>query len=166
MDQSLLFEEKQYIGYNKSSIFRRTVLAVFCFLAYYWSFFRGINGDLLFVVGISILVISGLLLFVLHLHTKVYPESIIMDGLWTAKKVKVDFKSIVSVEKVPYSNFYLNNPVYNLHRKGTIHFYTGGNEAVRLTDKDGQIYLIGSQKAAELAKTINGIIEKNSGTLS
>ena len=43
----------------------------------------------------------------------------------------------------------------NLHFKCTIRFYTRGRDAVELTDKDGLIYLIGSQKAEELSRVIN-----------
>ena len=54
-----------------------------------------------------------------------------------------------------YSKYILNRSVYNLHLKGTIRFYTRGVDAVELTDKDGLIYLIGSQKSEELARVIN-----------
>ena len=37
MQDEKLFEEKQYIGYNKWAIIWRTVLALFCFILYYWS---------------------------------------------------------------------------------------------------------------------------------
>ena len=100
------------------------------------------------------------MLFVLHLHTRVYQGNIIIDGLWTSRKVKIDLNSIVSAEKSTYdSSFY--QPVYNLHRKGTIRFYTSGNDAVKITDKDGLVYLIGTQRATELEKVIlNQIQEK------
>ena len=154
-----LFEERQYMGYNKYSMLRRMVLAIFCFLAYYWQESGENHGHLFFLVGISILVISGLLLFVLHLHTRVYEGSIIIDGLWTSRKVKIDLNSIVSAEKSKYdSSFY--QAVYNLHRKGTIRFYTSGIDAVKITDKDGLIYLIGSQHAMELEKAIKSQLNK------
>ena len=54
-----------------------------------------------------------------------------------------------------YSKYILNRSVYNLHLKGTIRFYTRGTDAVKLTDKDGLIYLIGSQKSEELSRVIN-----------
>ncbi len=154
MNATPLFEEKQYLGYNKYSILRRTVLALFCFIAYYYteSGERSQNADLLFLVGIIIMAISVILLFVLHLHTRVYEDHIMLDGLWTTRKVKIDLRNMVGVEKITLGRNMLNNPVYNLHYKGTIRFYTGGKEAVKLTDKDGLIYLIGSQKAAELYK--------------
>ena len=156
----ILFEERQYMGYNRYSMLRRMVMAIFCFLAYYWQEEGENHGHLFFLVGMSILVISGLMLFVLHLHTRVYQGNIIIDGLWTSRKVKIDLNSIVSAEKSTYdSSFY--QPVYNLHRKGTIRFYTSGNDAVKITDKDGLVYLIGTQRGTELEKVImNQIQEK------
>ena len=85
-------------------------------------------------------------------------RSIILDGLWTSRKVKININSIKSCQKVSYSKFFLNRSVYNLHYKRSIRFFTRGNDAVQLTDKDGQIYLIGSQKVEELERSINNII--------
>lgn len=154
MDTQVLFEEKQYLGYNKYSILRRTVLALFCFIAYYYTESREKNADLLFLVGILITVISVILLFILHLHTRVYEDHIMLDGLWTTKKVKIELRSIVAAEKITLGRNMLNNPVYNLHYKGSIRFFTGGKEAVKLTDKDGLVYLVGSQKADELYRLV------------
>lgn len=135
-------------------------MAIFCFIAYQMTENGPNHSHLFFLTGISILIISGLMLFVLHLHTRVYESNIVIDGLWTSRKVKIDLGSIVLAEKSMYdSSFY--QPVYNLHRKGTIRFYTSGHEAVRLTDKDGLIYLIGTQKADDLEKILNGLIQKN-----
>ena len=149
------FIEKQYLGLNKMSISRRLVLSIFCFIAYYWRENHEKSGDLFFLMGIAILVISVFLIFILHFETKVYNCSIILDGLWTSRKIKIDLNSIQSVKKVMYSKYILNRSVYNLHLKGTIRFYTRGADAVELTDKDGLIYLIGSQKSEELARVIN-----------
>ena len=152
------FLEKQYLGLNKMSFIRRMVLAIFCFIAYYWSENHEKSGDLFFYLGISILVISAILVFVLHFETKIINSSIVLDGLWTSRKVKIDIHSIKSCQKVSYSKFFLNRAVYNLHFKKSIRFFTRGNDAVQLTDQDGQIYLIGSQKAEELERSINNII--------
>ena len=93
-------------------------------------------------------------MFILHFETKVQNQSIILDGLWTSRKIKIDLSSIRSVKKVMYSKYILNRSVYNLHLKGTIRFYTRGADAVELIDKDGLIYLIGSQKSEELARVV------------
>ena len=151
----ILFEEKQYLGYNKFGLLRNLFLSLFCFVAYYYTENREEFGDLFFVLGISILALSIIFLFVKHLHTKVYSGSIVLDGIWTTRKVKIDFNSIVKAEHTPYSQYHLNNPVYNLHIKGVVRFYTVGKDAVKLTDKDGLIYLIGSQRADELHRVIN-----------
>ena len=154
------FIEKQYLGLNKMSISTRTVIAIFCFIAYWWSEEKERSGDLFFLLGIVILAISVLLIFILHFETKVSNGFIVLDGLWTARKVKIDMNSLVSAKKVKYSRFFLNRSVYNLHFRGTIRFFTRGNEAVELIDKDGQVYLIGSQKSEELARIINKNINK------
>ena len=148
------FKEKQYLGLNKMSLSRRIALALFCFVAYYWKENHEKSGELFFFLGIAILVISVLLVFILHFETKVKNQSIILDGLWTSRKIKIDTVSIVSVKKVQYSKYFLNRAVYNLHLKGTIRFYTRGTDAVELIDKDGLVYLIGSQKAEELTRVI------------
>jgi hypothetical protein len=135
-------------------------LAMFCFIAYYWRENHDKSGELYFFIGIGIMVISMLLFFILHFETKVINGSIILDGLWTSRKVKIDTASIVSVQKVKYSKYFLNRSVYNLHLKGTIRFYTRGFDAVELIDKDGLVYLIGSQKAEELARVINIKLKK------
>ena len=148
------FIEQQYLGLNKMSITRRMSLAIFCLVAYYWRENHDKAGELYFFIGIAIMVISILLLFILHFKTQVKNGSIILDGLWTSRKIKIDTVSIVSVKKVQYSKYFLNRAVYNLHLKGTIRFYTRGTDAVELIDKDGLVYLIGSQKAAELTRVI------------
>ena len=148
------FTEKQYLGMNKISLTRRMSLAIFCFVAYYWRSNHDKGGDLFFFIGIIIMVISVLLIFVLHFKTQVVNGSIILDGLWTSRKIKIDSTSIVSAKKVKYSKYFLNRSVYNLHIKGTIRFYTRGTDAIELTDKDGLIYLIGTQKASELVRVI------------
>jgi hypothetical protein len=101
------------------------------------------------------------MLFMVHYRTTVKNKSVILDGLWTTKLVKIDLNSIVKVEKKPYSSFLINNPVYNLHQKGKIRFYAGGKEAVSLTDRDGLEYIIGTQHQDEFEKAIRDAI-KNS----
>jgi len=128
---------------------------VFCFFAYYWRENHNKEGELFFFVGIAIIVFSVILFVVLHFETKVFNSSIILDGLWTSRKIKIDMRSLVSVRKVNYSRYIINLPVYNLHFKGKIRFYTRGDDAVELIDKDGLIYLIGSQRAEELSRVIN-----------
>src|SRR5437868_605263 len=119
MQDEILFEEKQYIGYNKWAILWRTVLALFCFLLYFWSenpkpiAVSGIeipsspvgedSAQLFFLMGLIIMLLSLILNFVLHLHTKVINNNLILDGLCTSRKVKIDLSGIVEVKKVKYS---------------------------------------------------------------
>ena len=173
MPEKFLFEEKQYLGLNRQSVIRRMVLALFCFLAYYWSEnpkavdVSGVrigsypaqdipnSGELFFLMGIVILLLSTGMNFMLHIKTAVNENSIMLDGLWTSRKVKIPFSNIVSAQRVNIDRSFLNRPSYNLHRKGVIIFYTSGSEAVELTDKDGLKYRVGSQKTTELLDVIN-----------
>ena len=58
------------------------------------------------------------------------------------------------------SRFFFKNAVYNLHRKGTIRFFTRGAYCVELIDKDGLRYLIGSQRADELTTVLQKEIKE------
>ena len=154
MSDKPVFLEKQYLGREWIPITIRLVLAIFCFVIYFFTGDRERNSDLLLVVGFGILIISIILGFLLHFKTSVQNKSIILDGIWTTRLVKIDLNSIVKAEKGNYSRFLFNNPVYNLHKKGTIRFFTSGNYAVHLTDRDGLLYIIGSQHVNELLRAI------------
>ena len=106
-----IFVEKQYMGHNRLSILTRSILAIFCFVAYYWSenpkpvqvSFVKIgsypisdytqSGLVFFLVGVFILIFSAGLTYILHIHTKVYHGYILIDGFWTTRKVKIDLNN-------------------------------------------------------------------------
>lgn len=168
------FEESQYLGRNTYSVIRRTLLAIFCFIAYYMADHETLNPEIIkpletihsnpqeifFMMGMAVLVISTILAYVLHIKTTVTSESIILDGLWTARKVKINLSSIVSVKKIKLKKYVFRRPVYNLHRKGKIKFYTSGGHIIELIDKDGLKYIIGSQRYNELHFIISSLIKK------
>jgi hypothetical protein len=160
MSDKSVFTEKQYLGREFIPLTIRLVLAMFCFAAYFFTDERERNGDLLVVVGFSIIIISIILGFLLHFRTRVENKSVMLDGLWTTKLVKIDLNSIVKVEKGTYSRYLFNNPVYNLHTKGTIRFFTSGNEAIHLTDRDGLLYIIGSKHPNEFLRAIREEMKK------
>jgi hypothetical protein len=137
MSDKSVFIENQYLGREWIPITIRLVLALFCFAAYFFTDERERNGDLLAIVGFVIIIISIIMGFLLHFSTRVINKSILLDGLWSTRRVKIDLNSIVKVEKGSYSRYLFNNPVYNLHTKGTIRFYAAGNDAIHLTDRAG-----------------------------
>lgn len=155
-----VFLEKQFLGRDPNRISIRLVLSLFCFAAYYISERREQNADLFLVVGFGVLVASVIMMFLLHFKTTVHNKSIVLNGLWTTKMVKIDLNSIVQVERSNYSTYFINNPVYNLHQKGTIRFYASGKDAVKLTDRDGLVYIIGTQRAVELEQSIQSEMKK------
>jgi len=156
MSDKPVFIEKQYLGREWIPITIRLVLAMFCFAAYTFNFFTDVNekADILAVAGFGIITISIIMGFFLHFRTRVVNGSVLIDGLWTTRLVKIDLNSIVKVEKGIYSRYFFNNPVYNLHQKGTIRFYTSGKDALYLTDRDGLVYIIGTRHSNEFIRAI------------
>jgi hypothetical protein len=168
INEPLIFEEKQYLGHNRLSIVIRSGLALFCFIGYYWSENpqpvelavvkigsypirnSSDSGLIFFILGISIIVFSTALTYILHIHTKVYKGYVILEGFWTSRKVKIDLKNITAIRKSRYKKINFKRGVYNLHSKGVIRFYTSGSDFVELTDNSGFLYRIGSQKVTEL----------------
>jgi hypothetical protein len=154
MSDKPVYIEKQYLGREFIPMTIRLVLAMFCFAAYFFTDERERNGGLLVVVGFAIIIISIIMGFLLHFRTRILNKSILLDGLWTTRLVKIDLNSIVKVEKGEYSKFLFNNPVYNLHSKGAIRFFASGNSALFLTDRDGLVYIIGSQHINEFYRAV------------
>jgi len=154
VESKYAYIEKQYIGRDYVRIFIRLIMAAFCFAAYVYERDRDNTQDLFLVVGFGIIGVSMLLLFLIQYKIVVDNGSMILDGLWTTKRVKIDLNSIVDVRKAVYSRYFFNNPVYNLHTKGTIRFYSSGKDAVVLTDRDGLEYFIGTQRPNELLLVI------------
>lgn len=155
MAEKPLYLENQYLGRDRGWLSVRLILALFCFIAYYLNMDSAIDSQLFFIVGTAIVIGSVAMMYMLHYRITVNPGSLVLSGLWTTRLVKIDLRSIRSVEAKPYSSFFVNNPVYNLHQKGKIRFYAGGKDAVWLTDKDGLVYIIGTQRSKELVSAIN-----------
>ncbi len=153
-----VFTEKQYYGRDFNRISIRLVAALFCFTAYYFETERDRTGTLFLIVGIAILTASVCMLFIIHYKTTVQNGYVILKGIWTTRLVKIDLNSIILVERRPYSTYNVNSPVYNLHSKGKIRFYSGGKEAIVLTDRDGLQYVLGTQCPAELERAIKSEI--------
>jgi heme/copper-type cytochrome/quinol oxidase subunit 4 len=153
-----LFEEKQYIGLNKASLMMRMVLAVFCFAVYYWNEKQGKDIEILFITGVAIILISLALLFFVHLKTRIYSDKLVLSGSWTSCRIDILINDIVEVDLVPYSKYIFDTPVYNLHRNDTIHFFTGGNQAMKLRLNNDLTYIIGTQNPAMFQRTLRGLL--------
>jgi len=150
MGNRYAFFEKQYIGRDYIRICIRLIMAAFCFAAYVYERDRDNTQDLFLVVGFGIIGVSIALLFLIQYKTTIDNKRIIIDGLWSAKRVEIDLNTIKQVRKDTYSNYFFNNPVYNLHRKGSIRFYSSGKDVIVLTDNDGFQYYIGTQRPNEM----------------
>lgn len=158
---SSVFIERQYIGRDYVRISIRLVMVLFCLIAYLFTEERERAAAQVFLIlGGVIALVSVLMMFLPHYRTIVQNKSMMLSGLWTTRLVKINLNSIASVEKVRYGTYLINNPVYNLHKKGTIRFYSGGKHAVKLVDNDGLIYIIGTQYPAELIQKIESEMTK------
>ena len=171
-ESKVIFEEKQYMGHNRLSMIWRTLIALFCFVGYYWSenpkpvqvaIFRigsypaldiPKSGQIFFLLGLLVMLFSLMLTYILHIHTKVFKEYIIIDGFWTARRVKINLDTIIHIRKSRYKKHIFRRAVYNLHSSGIIRFYTSGNEFVEVKDNTGFTYRIGSQKTPELYQVL------------
>jgi hypothetical protein len=160
-NEDLEFVENQYLGFNLFSLTTRLIVALACITAFFTSAssLNDNTSNLFLILGISILIISILFFFVLHIKTLIIEHWLIISGYFNARIIKLNLKDIVSCEKVQYSKLLLNRPIYNLHVRGKIKFYTHGKYALKLIDKHGLIYLIGTQKSDKLQKIINNKIK-------
>ncbi|GGC19749.1 hypothetical protein GCM10011386_09550 [Parapedobacter defluvii] len=154
MGEKPIYIENQYLGRDRGWVSVRLVLALFCFIAYYINIERESESQLFLLVGSAIIFVSIVMMYMLQYRITVEQGSVKLSGLWTTRLVKIDLNSIVKIERKPYSKFFINNPVYNLHQKGRIKFYAGGKDAVWLTDRDGLVYIIGTQRQVELEQAI------------
>ncbi|MFN0290745.1 hypothetical protein [Pedobacter helvus] len=150
MDGRYTYIEKQYIGRDYIRICIRLVMAAFCFAVYVYERDRDNTVDLFLVVGFGIIGVSIILLFMVQYKTVIESKKVIIDGLWSTKKVVIDLNNITDIRKETYSRYFFNNPVYNLHKNGTVRFFSSGRDAVVLTDRDGLKYYIGTQRPNEM----------------
>ena len=125
-------------------------MAAFCFAVYVYERDRDNTVDLFLVVGFGIIGVSIILLFLVQYKTVIENKKVVIDGLWTTKKVEIDLNNIKEIRKETYSRYFFNNPVYNLHKNGTVRFFSSGKDAVVLVDKDGLQYYIGTQRPNEM----------------
>ncbi|MFM8433052.1 MAG: hypothetical protein ACKOA1_09670 [Bacteroidota bacterium] len=154
MKEQPIYEEKQYLGYNRLSQLRRLLLMLFCFGVYWWKKMNGRNGDLFFWLGVGIIIVSILLLFVLHIRIRLYRDRLELGGLWSGKPVVIPVKDIRKVVRTRYSKYHLNNPVFNLKWRNEVRFYTDGTEAIEVVDEKGTPFRIGSHSAGQLEQLL------------
>ncbi len=173
--KQVLFEENQFQGLNKHSLVRRTLLSVFCFVAYYWSenpkpvdvsiihigeYPGDVRyGELFFVLGLGLLALSVVLLFVRHMNTTITSEELIVRSQFPRRMSVISISSIQELRKVLIRPSIFNRPAFQLQTKGRIRFYTWGNEMIEITAIEGKVYRIGSQRSTEMVALLKKIIK-------
>jgi hypothetical protein len=168
------------LGLNFFSIITRTLIALFCFVAYYWSenpdpVYTDIgnirigsypakeipnSGDIFFLLGMSILLFTFVLIFVVHIKLTIIENYIVIERLWSKSIIKIDLQTIKFMRKTEVKYIYLQRAIFNLSRKSVIKFYTSGEEAIELVDKNNTRYIIGTQKAAEMIMIVEKILKE------
>ena len=148
------FHEKQYLGYNRFGIIRRTVIVLFCLGIYYFNGENGPDRNVFFLLAIVVLVLSMVSLLIKHLDTKISGSELTLLGPMTHKRVELDLIGTKNIEITPFSPFLLNRPIFNLHRKETLRFFTHGKWSVEFTTSEGKVVRLGTQRPFVLKQAI------------
>ena len=77
----------------------------FCFIMYYFRENQQKTGDIYFFIGIVIILIS-IYCFLFYITELIDKNSVIIDGLWTTRKVKINIDHLVGVKRVNTVNLY------------------------------------------------------------
>jgi hypothetical protein len=164
------FKEKQFLGYNQFYILIRLILALFCFIAYYWSenpkpvytiignFRIGSypakdipnSGEIFFLMGIAIILFSIALMFIPHLKINANKEQITLMKFPSKNKIEIPLKEITFVRCKKMKGNLFSGTLFNTEKQGIKNFFTNGEDAVELTLSSGKRFLIGTNKPMEL----------------
>jgi hypothetical protein len=153
------YSEKQYLGYNRFGIIRRTVIALFCLAVYFMSEVDDQMKETFLLLAIVILVLSIASLLIQHLETRLDGSKLTLIGPMTFKKVEMDLDGLKYVEVKPYSKFLLNRPMFNLHKKNSQRFFTYGHWCVEFETKDGQVVTLGTQRPNGLKEILSKFVK-------
>jgi hypothetical protein len=154
MKKELIYKENQRLGFNPYSNTVRVALALFCFIAHFYTENKE-EAELLFIMGVVISIISIILVFINYYTVKISADGLRINGMWNRRRVHLPLSSIVSAEATIYRNTLLSNPVYNVHMDSYIVFYVSGINAVKITTVDGTTYMIGSSNPKEFAAALS-----------
>lgn len=160
MSTKRLYHEKQYLGFNRFGMLRRMIVILFCFLFYFVSEDKGDSAELFFYIGIALLIMSAGAMLVSHLETRLEGTNLHLIGPMTFKEVHLDLTDIRQLKVKPYSRFMLNRPMFNLHRRGSIRFYTHGKWCVEFVTAEGETVRLGTQRPEQLRAVLESFQAK------
>lgn len=156
------YHERQFLGFNRFGIIRRTVIALFCLAFYYASDAQDEIKNLFFILAVVVLALSLISLLIQHLETRLEGSKLTLIGPMTFRKVELDLEGLQSVEVKPYSSLALNRPLFNLHRKGTVRFFTYGKWCVEFVTRDGETIRLGTQRPNGLKEILSNFVAEQS----
>lgn len=152
------YHEKQYLGYNRFGIMRRTVIALFCLVFYYASEVDGQTKDLFFLLAVVVLALSLISMMIQHLETRLDGSKLTLIGPMTFKKVEIDLEGLKYIKIRPYSRYLLNRPMFNLHRKNSVRFFTYGKWCVEFETAKGEVIALGTQRPNGLKEILSKFV--------
>ncbi len=158
------YQEKQYLGFNRFGIMRRTVIALFCLIFYYASEVDDQTKNVFFLLAIVVLVLSLVSMMIQHLETRLEGSKLTLIGPMTFKKVELEMDGLRALEVKPYSKFLLNRPMFNLHRKESIRFFTYGKWCVEFETKNGERITLGTQRPQGLYEILSKFLAEDSSS--
>lgn len=150
------FREVQYTGRNSYGFSRRLVMALFLFIAHYYSGSEeNLEGTLLLLGGF-LLLFSLLLLFIPSYTILLQHATLVLKPAF-GKAIQLPVETIAEASIVTYSRFHFNNIVFNVLDGDEHKFYAEGSKALLVNLKDGAVYRIGCKNAETLLQQITAI---------
>jgi hypothetical protein len=163
------FKEQQFLGFNKLHLLIRLFLLLFCFIAYYWSenpkpvytdignfrigSYPGIDypnsGEIFFMLGIFIILISIALLFIPHFKIETQESHIILTRILNTKTVSISVSDITYLKIKKNERSFFTNPLFDVDKKGVKTFFTQSDCALEITTNNGKKYSIGTNRPLE-----------------
>lgn len=163
------FKERQFLGFNKFHSLIRLFLLLFCFIAYYWSenpkpvytdignirigAYPGINypnsGEVFFLLGILIILLSITLLFIPHFSIETNHSHLTIKRIFNSKTVTIPFSEITFLKIKKHPKNFSTTLLFDVEKKGVNTFFTQSDQALEITTKSGKKYSIGTNKPFE-----------------
>jgi len=158
MTSNIKFREVQYLGRNMYGLSRRLIMAIFCYIAHFYSEEKGNIEGIFFLVGSIITLVSFVLLFIPYYTIELKEDVLLLKSL-QKKEVSIPLNVIRKADVCVYNRYHLNNPVFNVFNEKEFRFYAEGRKALLLNLEGGNILKIGVKKAdllySEIKKSIS-----------
>jgi hypothetical protein len=162
--------ERQFLGQNKLYIIIRLMLMLFCFIGYYWSenpkpVYTQIgnirigsypakdlpnSGELFFILGIFLLLLSLLLMFIPHITISSENKVLRISRFANKNHYLISFSDITHARVIHLRNHLFLRPSFSMHPVESTRFFTAENTAIELQTSSKTRILLATQRPGEL----------------